>query len=97
MEEENTPPQRTEEEPSGPTDEHRPVEEQSRSILAVTPAATPLSQTTPPIRQPVDDVACLLCDELIDVCVEPCGHTVLCRSHANTAKRCPQCRVCVDL
>ena len=69
-----------------------------RSIPVTKPTNTPIPQTTPPSQQPPDDEeACLLCDRPIDVRIEPCGHTVLCRSHANTAKRCPQCRVCVDL
>ena len=60
--------------------------------------ATPTNTSTAtPTNTSDDDEACLLCDEPIDVRIEPCGHTVLCRSHANTAKRCPQCRVCVDL
>ena len=69
----------------------------------VPPTDTPLSQTILSPQQPMmmtpdnDDDTCLLCDRPVDVRIEPCGHTVLCRSHANTAKRCPQCRVCVDL
>ena len=58
------------------------------------PTSTSLSASS---NVPVRDDTCLLCDEPVDVRIEPCGHTVLCHSHANTAKRCPQCRVCVDL
>ena len=74
------------------------------TIVKTTPTDTPttassgshIPKTVSPVL-PDDDEACLLCDRPIDVRIEPCGHSVLCRSHANTAKRCPQCRVCVDL
>ena len=65
-------------------------------ITKITPTDTPISKTVSSV-QPDEDDACLLCDKPIDVCIKPCGHTVLCRSHANTAKRCPQCRVCQQL
>jgi DNA replication initiation complex subunit (GINS family) len=74
------------------------------TIVKTTPTDTPttaspdshIPKTVSPVL-PDDDEACLLCDRPVDVRIESCGHSALCRSHANTAKRCPQCRVCVDL
>ena len=80
-----------------PTDTPIPKTTQTDTpILETTPTDTPIPQTMSSV-QPDEDEACLLCDKPIDVCIKPCGHTVLCRSHANTAKRCPQCRVCQQL
>ena len=103
MEEEDTPkPQKTAEESSKVNGESfmQGVKSVPPKPLT-TPKATPTNRivhkTVSTVLPPDDDNTCLLCDEPIDVRIEPCGHTVLCRSHANTAKRCPQCRVCVDL
>ena len=98
VEEEDTPkPQKTVEESSKA---HRELLNQGfKSVLLkqlTTPTDRLICKTTTNLPCD-DDEACLLCDEPVDVRIEPCGHTVLCRSHANTAKRCPQCRVCVDL
>ena len=82
----------------GPLKDPETKQTTKSSIPVTKPTNTPLPQTTPPSQQPPDDDdTCLLCDRPVDVRIEPCGHTVLCRSHANTAKRCPRCRVCVDL
>ena len=107
-EEDRHTPQKTVEEPPKPQEDHEPLKTtvNDRPMPKNTPTDTPITKTTPtetPIPQtmssvqPDEDEACLLCDKPIDVCIKPCGHAVLCRSHANTAKRCPQCRVCQQL
>ena len=94
-EEDTSKAQKTAEESSRPTGERRPVEEQKRDVTAA--VHNDRAKTVSAVLPPDDDEACLLCYEPVDARIEPCGHSVLCRSHANTAKRCPQCRVCVDL
>lgn len=40
-----------------------------------------------------EGIQCLLCDELVDVRFEPCGHAVVCTKCAERAKKCPSCKV----
>lgn len=61
---------------------------------------TPPSQRNPgPQSRPVlqtqssQQYECILCETNVDICLKPCGHTVLCRGCASRAKKCPTCRV----
>ena len=40
-----------------------------------------------------DPDVCYLCDNSVDVQIEPCGHAAMCNKCAQRAKRCPICRV----
>ena len=44
---------------------------------------------------PEEDNSCCLCDNVINVQLSPCGHSVMCSHHAGMAKRCPECNVSI--
>ena len=51
-------------------------------------------QTRPVLQsQTSQQHECILCDAIVDICLKPCGHSVLCRECASRAKKCPTCRV----
>eukprot|EP00731_Ephydatia_muelleri_P014626 Em0008g346a len=77
-----------------------PVEELPPPILTppilTPPISTPLvatpANTAPPVSAETTYSQCLLCDNPVDVRFEPCGHAIMCASHASTAKKCPECK-----
>ena len=68
----------------------KPTLDMPPSTLGRTPSLAP---SLPAIVCVEEDEACLLCDKKIDAKIMPCGHAILCKMHAHTAKRCPTCRV----
>ena len=60
---------------------------QKQSTLSVT------TQFTHSVSSPSQEIACLLCEEIVDVQLKPCNHLVLCSEHAKMSKKCPQCHV----
>ena len=40
---------------------------------------------------------CFLCELPVDVKFEPCGHALMCNQCAERAKKCPTCKVCVEM
>lgn len=62
------------------------------SVPVGTMTAMPMSsQSVPPA--PIPDIICCLCDKIADTKLIPCNHVVLCSEHAQSSKKCPECRV----
>lgn len=52
-----------------------------------------VSTTTVTSESVSSSETCCLCDKVADAQLIPCKHIILCYEHAQSAKKCPECRV----
>jgi hypothetical protein len=63
--------------------ENKPAEKATKARATVDPAS----------KEASGENVCCLCDEEINVKLQPCGHAVMCFKCSHIAKRCPICTV----